>query len=177
MSLPLLVIILSLFAICSDDVDSNLWGKYESLSKIGVVISMKMLETWVSWGSAALLMSGVAVIGYRRFRSLPQAQASDIKLLRRMITENKVLVLSKTYCPYCSRTKALLKSLNTEHTVIELDTREDGEALQAAALELTGQRTVPHVFIGGKHIGGNDMTQALHYKGELVPMLQAVGAL
>jgi len=44
-------------------------------------------------------------------------------------------------------------------------------------LELTGQRTVPNVFIGGKHIGGNDKTQDLHRKGDLVPLLKAVGAL
>jgi len=32
----------------------------------------------------------------------------------------------------------------------------DGSAIQAALLELTGQRTVPNVFINGKHLGGND---------------------
>lgn len=32
----------------------------------------------------------------------------------------------------------------------------DGADIQAALLEWTGQRTVPNVFIGGKHIGGCD---------------------
>lgn len=32
----------------------------------------------------------------------------------------------------------------------------DGAEIQAALAEWTGQRTVPNVFIGGKHIGGCD---------------------
>lgn len=42
---------------------------------------------------------------------------------------------------------------------------------------LTGQRTVPNIFIGQKHVGGNDKLQALHQKGELVGMLKAVSSL
>lgn len=32
----------------------------------------------------------------------------------------------------------------------------DGKEIQAALAEWTGQKTVPNVFIGGKHIGGCD---------------------
>ena len=32
---------------------------------------------------------------------------------------------------------------------------EDGADIQAALLELTGQKSVPNVFIHGKHVGGN----------------------
>jgi len=32
----------------------------------------------------------------------------------------------------------------------------DGSEVQSALAEWTGQRTVPNVFIGGKHIGGCD---------------------
>lgn len=42
---------------------------------------------------------------------------------------------------------------------------------------MTNQRTVPNVFIGGKHVGGNDATQALHREGKLMAMLQAAGAV
>lgn len=34
----------------------------------------------------------------------------------------------------------------------------DGNDIQAALAEWTGQRTVPNVFIGGQHIGGCDGT-------------------
>ena len=36
---------------------------------------------------------------------------------------------------------------------------------------------VPRVFIGGKSIGGNDDTQALHRRGELVPKVKAAGGV
>lgn len=43
----------------------------------------------------------------------------------------------------------------------------DGNEIQAALAEWTNQKTVPNVFIGGKHIGGSDgMLQSLkpsHY--------------
>lgn len=31
---------------------------------------------------------------------------------------------------------------------------EDGDAIQRALADLTGQRTVPNVFVGGQHLGG-----------------------
>ena len=42
--------------------------------------------------------------------------------------------------------------------LVELDTRDDGEAIQDALLELTGGRSVPRVFIDGQFIGGGDDT-------------------
>ena len=56
---------------------------------------------------------------------------------------------------------------------IELDKDEDGPAIQAALLEVTGQRTVPNIFVGGRHIGGNDDAQAKAASGELQTMLSA----
>ena len=53
----------------------------------------------------------------------------------------------------------------------------DGADMQSALAQLTNQRTVPNVFIGGKHVGGNDVTQGLHRDGKLMPMLKAVSAL
>lgn len=41
---------------------------------------------------------------------------------------------------------------------------DDGSEVQAALAEWTGQRTVPNVFVGGKHIGGCDgMIMSLHF--------------
>ena len=49
---------------------------------------------------------------------------------------------------------------------------EEGAKLQDALLEVTGQRTVPNVFIGGKHLGGNDDTQKAAASGALAEMLK-----
>ena len=36
---------------------------------------------------------------------------------------------------------------------------------------MTGQRTVPNVFIRGKHIGGWDATNKLNEEGKLMPLI------
>ena len=59
--------------------------------------------------------------------------------------------------------------------MIELDQRPDGGALQDALQALTGQRTVPNVFIGGNTIGGGDDTAAAAASGKLKGMLEAAG--
>jgi glutaredoxin 3 len=94
-----------------------------------------------------------------------------------LINENALVVFSKSYCPYCVSVKSLLKSLGAEAKIIELDKESDGSAIQGALAKLTGQRTVPSVFIAGKHIGGCDDTKAMHSKGKLMPLLKDAGAV
>lgn len=105
-------------------------------------------------------------------------------LVKDLIASNTVFVASKTYCPYCTATKnLLLKTLGLKQKtddgededgvvkIIELDTRKDGSEIQRALHELTGQGTVPNIFIKGKHIGGNSDLQALHARGGIEPLL------
>lgn len=88
-----------------------------------------------------------------------------------------VVVYSKSYCPYCARTKKLLNELDASFEVIELDQVADGDDQQDALKAITGQSTVPNTFIGGKSVGGNSDVQKLHKKGELLPLLQSAGAV
>ncbi|XP_027338678.1 glutaredoxin [Abrus precatorius] len=87
------------------------------------------------------------------------------------------IVFSKTYCGYCNRVKDLLKQLGAAYKVIELDTESDGGDIQSALAQWTGLRTVPNVFIGGKHIGGCDTVLGKHSAGQLVPLLNDAGAI
>jgi len=73
----------------------------------------------------------------------------------------------------CSATKTLFQDLGVNARIVELDTMNNGSDIQAALAELTGQRTVPNVFIKGKHLGGNDKTQAASKSGELKKMLSS----
>ncbi|CAL0305099.1 unnamed protein product [Lupinus luteus] len=88
-----------------------------------------------------------------------------------------VVVFSKTYCGYCKRVKDLLIQLGASYKVIELDEESDGGDIQVALAEWTGLRTVPNVFIGGKHIGGCDTVLEKHQAGQLVPLLNEAGAI
>lgn len=49
---------------------------------------------------------------------------------------------------------------------------DNGAEIQSALLDISGQRTVPNVFIKGKHLGGNDDTQAAARSGKLEEMLK-----
>jgi len=50
---------------------------------------------------------------------------------------------------FCKRAKGLLESLNIEFHAVELDQHANGRGIQAALLDLTGQRTVPNIWING----------------------------
>jgi glutaredoxin 3 len=57
------------------------------------------------------------------------------------------------------------------------DTSTADEAdVQAALLAITGQRTVPNIFINHKHIGGNSDLKALSNSGKLKALLEEAGA-
>ena len=93
------------------------------------------------------------------------------------IADHKVVVFSKSYCPYCTKTKELLAQLNVDATIYELnDMGSEGADIQEELLQRTGQRTVPSTFIGGQHVGGNDSLQSAHRSGELQTWLVAAAA-
>ena len=52
---------------------------------------------------------------------------------------------------------------------------DDGSAIQSALGDLTGQTTVPNIFINKQHIGGNSDLQSK--KGELKNLLKEAGAI
>ncbi|XP_051142408.1 glutaredoxin-C5, chloroplastic-like isoform X2 [Andrographis paniculata] len=92
--------------------------------------------------------------------------------VKRTVGENPVVVYSKTWCSYSLEVKSLFNRLGVEPLVIELDQLgPQGPQLQKTLERLTGQHTVPNVFVGGKHIGGCTDTVRLHRKGELKPLL------
>uniref|UniRef100_A0AAV1UC74 Glutaredoxin domain-containing protein n=1 Tax=Peronospora matthiolae TaxID=2874970 RepID=A0AAV1UC74_9STRA len=93
------------------------------------------------------------------------------------IAASPVVVYSKTYCPYCTKTKTLLTQLGVKFEVVELDQVSEGSEQQNALEQITGQSTVPNVFVGGQSIGGNSDVQKLHKDGKLEPLLKQHGAL
>ncbi|KAF2200732.1 glutaredoxin, partial [Delitschia confertaspora ATCC 74209] len=105
----------------------------------------------------------------------PATMSATKTKIQSIIDENPVAVFSKSYCPYCRATKETLSEKGAKFYAIELDQVDDGSAIQDTLAEMTGQRTVPNVFIGGKHIGGNSDLQ--NKKGELPTLLKEAGAI
>eukprot|EP00540_Astrosyne_radiata_P023847 CAMPEP_0116833296 /NCGR_PEP_ID=MMETSP0418-20121206/6359_1 /TAXON_ID=1158023 /ORGANISM="Astrosyne radiata, Strain 13vi08-1A" /LENGTH=65 /DNA_ID=CAMNT_0004462733 /DNA_START=197 /DNA_END=394 /DNA_ORIENTATION=- len=62
---------------------------------------------------------------------------------------------------------------DVDTVIYELDRMRNGSAIQETLYAKTGQRTVPNVWIRGKHLGGNDDTQAAAMSGTLNQMLSA----
>ena len=83
------------------------------------------------------------------------------------IAAHDVVVFSKSSCPFCKKTKALMEDLKVEATVYELNKMDDGADIQDALKDLTGQGTVPNVFVKGENIGGNDDCQNAAKEGTL----------
>jgi len=85
------------------------------------------------------------------------------------------VLFTKSWCGYCRSSKQLLNQLGAEYKFVDLDREENGDDIQDALAEITGQSTVPNIFINKKHIGGNSDLQAL--RGRLLPMLKEAGAV
>nr|KYP42835.1 hypothetical protein KK1_035721 [Cajanus cajan] len=97
--------------------------------------------------------------------------------IKKTVSDNPVVVYSKTWCSYSSEVKSLFKKLNVDPLIFELDEMgPQGPQLQKVLERITGQYTVPNVFIGGKHIGGCSDTLKLYRKGELEPLLSEANA-
>ncbi len=74
-------------------------------------------------------------------------------------------------CPYCIRAKQLLTQRGV--TAIEEIRVDLDPAQRQTMMDITGQRTVPQIFIGSTHVGGCDDLVALDKRGELLALLGA----
>ena len=73
---------------------------------------------------------------------------SKVNEINVKIKDNKVVVYSKTYCPFCTMAKGALDDAGLKnYLVIELDEIENGDAYQDALKEITGGRTVGWRFL------------------------------
>ena len=80
-----------------------------------------------------------------------------------------VKMYTTAVCPYCIRAKQILKAKGVEQIEeIRVDVKPDE---RIRMMEITGQRTVPQIFIGTTHVGGHDDLVALDRRGDLMPLL------
>ncbi|KAJ3679233.1 hypothetical protein LUZ60_017244 [Juncus effusus] len=117
--------------------------------------------------AVALLAVAAAVLAV----APADAAKAERKFVRSTVKAHEIVIFSKSYCPYCRKAKGVFKELNKEAHVVELDQREDGSEIQDALFEIVGKRTVPQVFINGKHLGGSDDTVSAYESGKLNELL------
>lgn len=79
-----------------------------------------------------------------------------------------VTLYTTRFCPYCVRARRLLDSKGVDYTDIAVDAEP---ALRREMTERSGQRTVPQIWIGERHIGGCDELYHLERDGRLDALL------
>jgi glutaredoxin 3 len=85
-----------------------------------------------------------------------------------MSAMSKVRIYSTRFCGYCFAAKALFDRKGVAYE--ELDA-SDPAVRQDMIQRAMGQRTVPQIFVGDRHIGGYDEVAALDRRGQLDPLL------
>ena len=82
----------------------------------------------------------------------------------------KVVIYTGDLCIHCNWAIELLNRKNIEFTEynIAIDVTKREEMLKKS----NGARTVPQIFIGEDHVGGNDELQALEKEGNLDNLLK-----
>lgn len=73
-------------------------------------------------------------------------------------------------CPFCIAAKHLLRKKGVQYT--EIDVGRDSGLRDVMTKRAGGSRTVPQIFIKGKHVGGCDDLHDLDHEGRLDPLLQ-----
>ncbi|GAA5810532.1 hypothetical protein MFLAVUS_003955 [Mucor flavus] len=96
-------------------------------------------------------------------------------LVKKAISDNTVMIFSKSYCPYCTRAKDLFDDIEVDYKALELNDHKDGEAIQKVLAELTKQNTVPNIFVNQQHVGGADALNAAVTSGKLQKLLKEAG--
>lgn len=75
------------------------------------------------------------------------------------------------YCPYCRRAERMLAQKGVQDIErIRVDLHPER---RREMIERSGRRTVPQIWIDGRHVGGYDDIAALDHAGELDPLLAA----
>ncbi len=83
---------------------------------------------------------------------------------------DKVIIYTKSYCPYCVKAKNLLEQKGVQYK--EVDVQSDDNALQEMLAKSNGRKTVPQIFIGDVHVGGCDDLYKLDSENKLDALLE-----
>jgi glutaredoxin 3 len=84
------------------------------------------------------------------------------------MSASAVVLYTTATCPYCVRARALFDAKGVAYTEIDVNTVAGA---RAEMQQRTGRTSVPQIFVGSRHLGGFDDTNALDQRGELDPLL------
>jgi len=85
----------------------------------------------------------------------------------------RVQIYTKRNCAYCVQAKALFDRKGVAYQEIDAEAKDE---LRLWLAEVTGQKTVPQVFVDGRPLGGFTDVDALDKAGKLDPILRGESA-
>jgi glutaredoxin 3 len=77
----------------------------------------------------------------------------------------RIILYTTEYCGYCRAAKQLLRTKGLEFE--EIDVAFDPDLRAEMVQRANGMRTVPQIFIHGRHVGGYQELAALERQGKL----------
>jgi glutaredoxin 3 len=86
---------------------------------------------------------------------------------------SRIEIYTTPFCPYCHRAKALLQKKNVDYE--EHDVASVPGARREMEERAGGRRTVPQIFVDGRHLGDSDELVGLERAGRLDAALQGQG--
>lgn len=84
----------------------------------------------------------------------------------------EVVLYATAWCGYCAAARRLLNAKNASVSEIDVD---ESPGRRQEMVERSGRRTVPQIFIGGRHVGGYSDLAALERDGRLDELLASTG--
>ncbi|KAL2475313.1 Glutaredoxin-C9 [Abeliophyllum distichum] len=109
---------------------------------------------------------------------------NDTAVLKKLVTENAVVVFARRGCYMCHVVKLLLHGHGVNPTIFDVDEQNEAAVMnelfkinKAEEGSAAAGAKFPAVFIGGNLLGGLEEIMGAHISGELVPRLREAGAL
>ncbi|KAL7670849.1 hypothetical protein ACOME3_005767 [Neoechinorhynchus agilis] len=101
------------------------------------------------------------------------------KFVDDLIEKHKLVVFSKSYCPYCTLAKNVLNKYKlTDIKIVEIEDMPECKQIQKYLGGLCdGIKTVPRIFLDGKCVGGGSDVEKLHRDNKLSRMLADANVL
>ncbi|XP_072171149.1 uncharacterized protein [Diadema setosum] len=99
-------------------------------------------------------------------------------LVQGLVQANRIMVFSKSYCPFCLKAKEVLQEVGVKNAeVLEIEERSDEQEIQDVLKDMTGVRTVPSVFVDQEYLGGGTDLERMKDGGQLQTLLREKGLI
>ncbi|MEO3416630.1 glutaredoxin domain-containing protein [Roseovarius sp. CAU 1744] len=97
-----------------------------------------------------------------------------------MVANKPVVIFALEWCEFCWSVRKMFAAAGITYQSVDLDGlpyQQDnlGTEMRAALRQVTGQATIPQIFVGGEHIGGATETFDAFNDGSLHERLAAAG--